>query len=1212
MDTRLEALGGAVRSKSIADWLVTAEIGVPVVALHLVLLALAGAWLFSSPGDANIETQEPLAAGPTYDLPGPEYVRTRDARLSLPDLDILNYNYLTPPDNPTAPGDGFSPAFSGNPGSGAPTILSATARVGPDRSVVLSGAGFTARGGADANSDTRILLLGLTQGGAPKLFEATVLRANWGSATVLVPSELAYGMYMIWAENANGLSRPIRINGADAWWIGPNRATAKAVVSIYGRNLSFQNGLTTSYVYLRPAGAAAGTPTIAAAIKDVNPYRVSFEVPDQLTPDQDYEVWVHNGHGGNYGWSGPLRLRVQGSDPLRWAGQTKTVTDFGATGNDNNDDTTAIQAAFDAAKAGDIVRFPAGRFLVRAKITVPRGVSVEGAGANDTIIEATPDNLPEAAVFHVRGFPTRFRQIGFRSSVRNGLYNFGGIIFFDGDGLPNAPVGGIIENSSFAVPAAVTYTCIGTRAVTGIQVTGNTFTSAYGLQLNSTSQIRIRGNTFLGNWPDDRYSGQGAIMAEASNEMDVSENRARSIDRSKGQTLSRFFVVQGHSHGSTASHYVADNQTDQLGCAKEVCGEQILFETPGALHTGVASSVTDTTLTFNGVSWPVNYFAVDDPSSASPYGQRHSAIAVIQKGRGRGQWRRIVANTANRITLDRRWEMTPDTSSEISILTSAYHSVVYRNQLTGFVGAQDNKTLQNGGVFLPYGSLVEGVAAGNTVSQVAVGIEVSSLVNTSCGGPIGNARSAAADRLSTCVAWNVLVENNTVSDALYGITAWSRTEGPVRDDPGQATAAIVIRDNRVSRTAIAGLSVGDINRWGVDGFWGQENVAEFNSVTDSATALDLLGLQANTVVRRNQFSSSRGDRIGVRFDGMSHSPFLFGNSYDGIGASYDGPEPGPVLQVQRRSLRVDLGQPQTVYVSNAGTKPLTVSASPSAAWISADLAGATVLAETSTRLTIGTNPSGVPANPPQTSVVVSGSNGVRQPLSIQVVAGGAPSGDSGTPGSPGGDSGSGGGTGGSTGGGGGTGDGSGGSGGTDPTPPPTDGGAGTDSAGLIQVASLGRLRSDYAGWMGFSFTTADQPLVISALGRYRIAGNTASVRLKIVDADGGTDVPQASVIAGPPSSSSPGFDYVSLASPVTLAANHTYYLVAEQQRDQDYFYHSSTVVNFDSSIRGNGAVYWDNVSQWILEGEFNNSFGPLDLVRAGTAANRAVSGWSRK
>lgn len=58
------------------------------------------------------------------------------------------------------------------------------------------------------------------------------------------------------------------------------------------------------------------------------------------------------------------------------------VTDFGATPDDEDDDTPALQAAIDAAKSGDWVVFPPGRYIHNKSLVVRRaGVTLFGDGA---------------------------------------------------------------------------------------------------------------------------------------------------------------------------------------------------------------------------------------------------------------------------------------------------------------------------------------------------------------------------------------------------------------------------------------------------------------------------------------------------------------------------------------------------------------------------------------------------------------------------------------------------------------------------------------------------------------------------------------------------------------------------------------------------------------------------------------------------------------
>jgi hypothetical protein len=76
-----------------------------------------------------------------------------------------------------------------------------------------------------------------------------------------------------------------------------------------------------------------------------------------------------------------------GEAPLPELAPTLSVLDHGAVAGDGEDDTEAFTAALAAARAGDVVRVPAGVYELRARITVPSGVVLQGAGRDATIVE---------------------------------------------------------------------------------------------------------------------------------------------------------------------------------------------------------------------------------------------------------------------------------------------------------------------------------------------------------------------------------------------------------------------------------------------------------------------------------------------------------------------------------------------------------------------------------------------------------------------------------------------------------------------------------------------------------------------------------------------------------------------------------------------------------------------------------------------------------
>ncbi len=74
---------------------------------------------------------------------------------------------------------------------------------------------------------------------------------------------------------------------------------------------------------------------------------------------------------------------------------TLSVTDHGATPDDNSDDTAAFEAALSAAEPGDVVGVPAGTFIIKKTLTLTDGVVLQGAGPAKTILDV-PVSLTDA------------------------------------------------------------------------------------------------------------------------------------------------------------------------------------------------------------------------------------------------------------------------------------------------------------------------------------------------------------------------------------------------------------------------------------------------------------------------------------------------------------------------------------------------------------------------------------------------------------------------------------------------------------------------------------------------------------------------------------------------------------------------------------------------------------------------------------------------
>ena len=86
--------------------------------------------------------------------------------------------------------------------------------------------------------------------------------------------------------------------------------------------------------------------------------------------------------------AGPLNVYAAGpsSGP---AGAVLSVADFGANGADALDDRAGIQAAIDAAQAGDTVLLPKGVYDLSGTVKGKSGVTIKGENRDGTIVKYT-------------------------------------------------------------------------------------------------------------------------------------------------------------------------------------------------------------------------------------------------------------------------------------------------------------------------------------------------------------------------------------------------------------------------------------------------------------------------------------------------------------------------------------------------------------------------------------------------------------------------------------------------------------------------------------------------------------------------------------------------------------------------------------------------------------------------------------------------------
>jgi hypothetical protein len=80
---------------------------------------------------------------------------------------------------------------------------------------------------------------------------------------------------------------------------------------------------------------------------------------------------------------------------------------------------------------------------------------------------------------------------------------------------------------------------------------------------------------------------------------------------------------------------------------------------------------------------------------------------------------------------------------------------------------------------------------------------------------------------------------------------------------------------------------------------------------------------------------------------------------------------------------------------------------------------------------------------------------------------------------------------------------------------------------------------------------------------------------------------------------------IRLASPVTLLAGHSYYLVSSEGFSADQWLGSDTAASFTADLSLTGGIY-RNAGSWVASGSAGHLFGPLDLKYATLAGEERL------
>jgi len=733
---------------------------------------------------------------------------------------------VSPPERPTA--------------AGAPLVYSHTDDVGPDQSFLLVGEGFAA-----AKDDAVVAF-----GASPDAPEGRDLKlkvqfVTGGVLAATIPERAFDGPFLVWAKNAAGFSQPVVLNVPDPWWYATNDTPQRREVRVFGRNLARRPDFARAFVYVARPGQAGRWLDVLASGK----FRLDLVLPEDLAPG-DYQLWVHAGNGGRWGWGGPMPLTVR---PRR----QPPAREVAWTGTD-------LQQAVDqlAAQGGGLLQINPGVFPLSGTLVIPANVTVAGSGHEQTFLQA-PDGPPQRFELKDRALPKGDRAAVWLAGDGAAL---SGVTLC---GSPQTNLGIAVCSPKF--PEWIADCTIGGVAVRDVEgkhaencavrlyhalrpvVAHSDLCARTPIFLSGVKQGGIYANRLVSA---TRWGGNSDGYIQGRNETVrncvIEENVfACPPGAQAGGPTGRRMIWLSTGRGSVDQNWIAGNREDRarfggVAGTDQNVGEMILFEAcQRTAYFGPADAADALSVTLPATLPPTpddrlggldrKQLAHDAKGNETPFwppdADRNDGEPVATEyfvtvlgGRGLGQTRRVAGRKEQTYLLDRPWRVPPIRGSLVLVHTAYWRNHVVANRaVDGMTGIQlwiscienvlaDNEVGQQRrpGVFL-YGTCTTLASSMPTLWNRGIGplyfnhVEGTRCLETSCGALVTTGEDRKLPVEFPRALGNVLRHNSFDRSRTDGVLV-TGSRGPDEKNPSPAVLGTIVEFNTV-RDARVGYHV---------------------------------------------------------------------------------------------------------------------------------------------------------------------------------------------------------------------------------------------------------------------------------------------------------------------------------------------------------------------------------------------------------------------
>lgn len=648
------------------------------------------------------------------------------------------------------------------------------------------------------------------------------------SVKFVLPDDLPLGLFACRIAGEKGASAPALVNSPDPWWAQGDAgecASPGGWLRVFGNCLALP-GAEPKIVLRR------GEVQIVPRIGSTSCFALTAPLAADC-PEGEYEVFVHNGFGGPWGWSGPLKITV--ARPKPWPAEVFDVVALGADSTGAADSTPAIRAALDKAANGGVVFFPRGRYCITDTLQIPRLTTLRGEGRSLTslfwpdreqplreLIKGTnsfgvedmtlycsnyvhfiaaDQNLPDAGDIHIR-------RVCIRAIMYRGHLKTEEVDRRFAASLKNSTGGGDLLR-------------LGGRNIEVLD--SDLYASGRSIFLDRVRCGRIAGNTiYNGRWGWYCFMGSDGL---------IFENNAMT----GGDLMSTGGGLANYSTPYSRRLYFAGNTfKNMFGWDREA----ITSDAGGGAYYGKVASANGTALVL-----------AEEPN----WGKRDwvgSGVFIVS-GRGQGQWREVVRYEKAVVELDRPWAVPPDAESLVEITMQHRHYLMVGNEFF------------DAGISVQfYGTSIEHIVSGNKSSRAG---------GFNCIGKQYGGYHVPPEK-SPChqPCWYVQVADNRIlegnvyrggannatssGDSHIGIYGWP----PKADWPWPYNRANVVRRNVLCNNARIHLGTGNNPQFPSVA----DCVVEGNTIRDSDVGIQVDAGTTGVLLRENSFEQVRNPMTG--------------------------------------------------------------------------------------------------------------------------------------------------------------------------------------------------------------------------------------------------------------------------------------------------------------------------------------------------------------